>query len=249
MQCNFRLNERPALDEIRARLLATFGSQRDGARLDPLSLLVLAMVRSRTADKVASAAFERLRQRYPAWELLADTNPGEVEALIDPVTDHEIKARFLPRAVLKVVKWSSTPTLDFLEAWDEEPAMQWLQSLPGVGVTIAAAVLNFSVLRKRVLAVDAQLLRVGTRLGLVRATADFAEAHDAIMRRLPDRWDADDLYEFHWLLAHLAQSRCMQDATMCEHCPLRDLCPTGAQTAAPPSAISATAGRELVAAR
>jgi endonuclease III len=233
MQYNFRLNEQPQLDQIRARLLAVFGWQRDGARLDPVSQLILAMVSSRTLDDVGYAAFERLHERYPDWEMLVGADPTEIEDVIEPVTHHDVKARYLPLVMLKIVKRSSGPSLDFLEGWDEEPAMQWLQSLPGVGAKIAATVLNFSTLRRRVLAVDTHLLRLGARLGLLRPGADFEEGHEAFMRRVPDDWDADDLYEAHWLLKYLAQSVCTHDMAICARCPLQDICPTGAPGATP----------------
>ena len=239
MQYNFHLNEQPPMDEIRARLLACFGRQRDGVRLDPVSQLVLAMVSSRTLDDVGYAAFERLQQRYPDWELLVGADPAEIERIIEPVTRADVKARYLPLAMLKVVKRSSGPTLDFLEDWDEEPAMQWLQSLPGVGAKIAATVLNFSTLRRRVLAVDSHLLRLGARLGLLRPGADFEEGHDALMRRIPDTWDADDLYEIHWLLKYVAQGVCTHHVATCERCPLQDICPTGAAGAASACTIPA----------
>jgi len=41
----------------------------------------------------------------------------------------------------------------------------------------------------------------------------------------PDQWDADDLYEFHWLLKYLGQIFCRHGIPACAHCPLGDLCP------------------------
>jgi endonuclease-3 len=110
--------------------------------------------------------------------------------------------------------------------------MQWLVGLYGVGAKIAATVLNFSTLRKAVLVVDTHLLRVGQRLGLLRPRADYAEGHDGYARLLPADWDADTLYELHWLIKWLGQEICHPTAPGCGHCPLRELCPAANRKAA-----------------
>jgi endonuclease-3 len=108
---------------------------------------------------------------------------------------------------------------------DEEMAMQWLVTLPGVGPKIAAAVLNFSTLRKRQLVVDTHLLRVGRRLGVLSAASDYQTGHDDFMRLIPTFWDGDDLSQFHRLMNSLGQGICMAIAPACGRCPLQDLCP------------------------
>src|SRR5882724_8189449 len=151
MQWSFELDDRLVLWQIRARLLAWLGPQRDTLRLDPVSHLVAAIISKRTRDEVSSAAFARLQRRYSSWEMLCSASPGEVEALIVPVNLAERKARELPLALRKIAARSGSLDLDFLADWDEEMAMQWLRGLPGVGSKVAATVLNFSTLRKRVL--------------------------------------------------------------------------------------------------
>jgi endonuclease-3 len=104
--------------------------------------------------------------------------------------------------------------------------LKWVRKLPGVGPKVAATILNFSTLRKRVLAVDTHLLRIGKRLGLLPRRADFEIGYKSFMRRVPDTWDADDLYEFHWQMKYHGQTICPHAAPACPRCPLRDLCPS-----------------------
>ena len=211
--------------QLRSTLMSSFGPQRDAGRLDPVSQLVYGIISGRTTDEVSSLAFDRLRHRYAVWDRLRYASPAEIEAIIHPVTFTDAKAAHLPQALRMIVARNGALNLDFLEDWDEEMAMQWLDTLPGVGPKVAATVLNFSTLRKRVLAVDTHLLRIGERLGLLPPDGSYNAGHAAFMRRIPDAWDADDLYEFHWQMKYLGQTICTHAAPACARCPLSKLCP------------------------
>ena len=103
--------------------------------------------------------------------------------------------------------------------------MEWLCALPGVHAKVAATVLNFSTMRRRVLAVDTHLLRIGGRLRLLPPDASYKQGYAGYMRLVPNEWDADDLYEFHWLMKGHGQRVCTHTAPDCARCVLRDVCP------------------------
>lgn len=224
MQLSLAVDPTPILPRIRTRLLARLGPQRDALRLDPVSQLVLAIISSRTRDEVSLRVFERLARRYRPWDTLSRADPRAIEAIIRPVTYAEVKAIHLPQALRLIVARSGGLGLAFLAEWPEEKAMCWLEDLPGVGVRNAATILNFSKLRKRTLSVGTHLLRVGQRLGLLPPQADYARGYEIFMRLVPDEWDADDLYEFHWLMKYHGQRTCTHAAPACSRCPLQDLC-------------------------
>jgi endonuclease-3 len=208
MQFSLAVDPTPVLPRIRTRLLAQLGPQRDALRLDPVSQLVLAIISSRTRDEISLQIFERLARRYRPWDALSCAEPHAIEAIIRPATYAEVKAVHLPQALRLIVARSGSLDLAFLEDWSEEKAMRWLEDLPGVGIRNAATVLNFSNLRKRTLSVGTHLLRVGQRLGLLPPRADYRHAYEVFMRLVPDAWDADDLYEFHWLMKYHGQRTC-----------------------------------------
>jgi endonuclease III len=228
MQLAFNLGEGSILPEIRSRLISMFGAQGDALRLDPLSQLVNAMISSRTSDAISLPAFERLARRYASWELLMRAAPEEIEAIIRPVRFADRKAVQLRLALRMIAARNGALDLWFLADWDDEAALQWLDGLPGVGAKIAATVLNFSLLRKRTLAVDTHLLRVGMRLGLLPQGADYATGYETFMRLVPDDWDADTLYEFHWLMKYHGRKTCTHAMPACAHCPLHEICPSQA---------------------
>ena len=214
----------PYLAKVRNRLLDRYGPQRDAPSADPLHVLILAMVSSRTTDDVAAAAYARLRIRFATWADMAEATPAEVEALIQPVTHAETKALFIPQALRSLRARSGHYNLDFLDGWPLDSALAWLDALPGVGAKIAATTLNFSRLRKRALPVDTHLIRVGERLGLTPAKSSFERAFESYMNILPNDWEGDDLYELHWLMKMLGQQVCTTHVTRCGSCPLADLC-------------------------
>lgn len=231
MQFSLSLDPTPILPSIRARLIACYGPQRDPLRLDPVSQLVLAIISTRTRDEVSLQAFERLAQRHRPWSALAHANPSAIEKIIRPVTYADVKAIHLPQALRLIEARTGGLDLAFLQAWPEENAMRWLEDLPGVGTRNAATTLNFSKLRKRTVSVGTHLLRVGGRLGLLPPRADYGRGYEIFMRLIPDAWDGDDIYEFHWLMKYHGQRVCTHAAPACGRCALRDLCPHSLQSA------------------
>ena len=226
-QGSFDFGDGKDLRGIRENLLNIYGPQRDEERFDPMSQLVYGIVASRTYDKVSMAAFWRLRACCPSWQELMDTSSDAIECAIQDVTYAERKAADLPRMLRMLQARHGALDLDFLVDIDDvEMAMQILAALHGVKTKIAATVLNFSSLRKRVLAVDTHLLRVGKRLGIVPPDANYRGAHDAYAAMLPEDWDADTLYELHWLLKRFGQDICHSALPNCAGCPLRELCPS-----------------------
>jgi hypothetical protein len=126
-------------------------------------------------------------------------------------------------------------SLDHLAELELDSARWWLQGLPGVGVKVAASVLNFSPLNMRALVVDTHVHRVAGPLGLIPASYDTAHAYRALMDMVPDSWTAEDLYELHWLMKGLGQLLCSHHAPRCGACALKATCPGSAWNAAPTS--------------
>ncbi len=213
---------------IRRRLLALYGPQRPIERPDPIDQLINAILSTKTRDEVSFPAFRRLLYRYKSWTAVIDAPIAEIARTIRAVTNHERKAEYIPGALHTIVAQTGSLDLMFLQDWPEDSAMAWLMTLPGAGPKVAATTLNWSLLRKRVLAVDTHLLRVGQRLGLVPAHADYNGGFDAFMRLVPADWDADDLFEFHWLMKLHSQRICANEHPACFRCPLRDHCPHNA---------------------
>jgi endonuclease-3 len=223
MQLSFDLDQR--LPRLRDELKAVFGPQRPTGRMDPVSQLIKSVVSSRTYDDVSWAAFGRLRDAFPDWDKLGDADPKAVEALIQPVTFPDQKARQLPVLIRVLRTRPHGLDLGFLAEHSVDQALAWLRELPGIGIKSAAAALNFSVLDRRALVIDTHVHRVTRRLGLSPRAGDTAHAYEALMAQVPGSWEAEDLFELHWLLKGLGQSVCTDSHPKCGMCPLKASCP------------------------
>lgn len=224
MQLSLALDPDPPLARVRALLLRAFGPQRAKGRHDPVSQLVKAMISIRTRDAISQAAFIRLMILFLSWEALARADPDIVAHVIRDVTRAPDRAADLVATFRLLQRQLRRMDFDALSEWPVEAALAYLQRLPGVGPKTAAAVVNFSTFRRRALVVDTHCLRLAVRLGLLPPKAGFERAYRSLMRLVPDDWDADDLYELHWLMKRLGQDYCTHDRPRCPACPVRDLC-------------------------
>jgi len=230
MQLSFSFEQRSkALQNIHERLQRRFGPQGHFLLLDPVSQLIKGLIGARTHGDVTKSAFEALLSRFGDWEAVHDADVIDIEKVIRKATFSETKARHLKATLVQITKINSDLTLDSLDDMPADKALAWLECLPGVGRKVAAAILNFSTLRKAVLVIDTHHLRILRRLSLVRSCADYREAYDAMMLIAPTHWSANDYDDHHQLMKTLGQTVCRHHATSCFRCPLQSLCPTAAQ--------------------
>ena len=193
--------------------------------LDPLSELISALLSHRTKNADSHRAFKQLTTRFPSWEVVRDAPTEEIERAIAPCTWAEQKAPRIQQ-VLRLIEhqdWS----LDFLEEMPVPEARAWLETLPGVGPKTSAAVLAFSRLRRRALAVDSHHHRVAQRLGLIGANVAVGSAHTILEALLPAHWTAQQVYDHHEVMMIHGQQCCYYRQPQCDRCPVLDLCSYG----------------------
>jgi endonuclease-3 len=223
MQLSLGLARSP-LESVRDALLCEFGPQRPVTRMDPISQLVKSSISGRTQDAVSWSAFLRLRAEFKAWEDLARAPVARVARIIDDVTFPGDKARHLTTALKMIEAKVGWLSLNHLKTMTVDEARWALQVLPGVGVKVAACVLNFSDLAMRSLVVDTHVHRVARRIGLVGA-GDTTHAYHTLMDLAPSSWTADDLFELHWLMKRgLGQMLCPHEGPTCGACPVKAMC-------------------------
>lgn len=218
---------------VRDQLRFFFGRPDRVSARAPIGQLVKSLISNRTLDEVSLAAYQRLVEAYPEWPALAAASTGDVEALIGGVTFPDVKARHLGDALRIIGACHPDFDLDFLGRLSVVEALAWLERLPGVGRKVSASTLNFSTLDMPAFVVDTHILRVLSRYGFVRNTADTRNAYDAVMAASP-RWSAAELAELHILMKRLGQTICRHDRARCPDCPIRRRCKEAAATARRP---------------
>ena len=214
---------------VHDRLCSEYGCPiRYFSNSDPLSELVSALLSHRTRNADSHRAFEQLTVRFPNWAAVRDAPIVEVEAAIAPCTWPEQKAPRIQQILCLIGErchgeWS----LDFLGNMAVPSARAWLESLPGVGPKTSAAVLSFSRLRCRALAVDSHHHRVAIRLGLIAANVAVGPSHALLEAQLPEDWTAQQVYDNHEVMMLHGQKCCYYRNPACDRCTVIDLCPFG----------------------
>ena len=203
---------------IRDRLRAAYGRPVLRAHGAPVDELVLTVLSQSTNDRNRDVAYRRLRERFPSWDAVRDAPEEEVEEAIRPGGISRVKSRRLQ----EILRALDGDDLCWLADAPLDDARAHLCDLPGVGRKTAACVLLFSFGRPDV-PVDTHVFRVGSRLGLFRPGASFAEAHDELSRLA----DPGDAYEIHMSMIRHGRRTCVARSPRCRECVLRRMCPYG----------------------
>ena len=186
----------------------------------PIDELILTVLSQNTNDRNRDVAYDRLRERFPSWGSVRDAPVAEIEDAIRPGGLAPTKAV----RIKQILEAIGDDDLSWLAEGPLSEARDYLTELPGVGRKTAACVLLFAFGRPDV-PVDTHVYRVGSRLGLWRERASFAEAHDEMLRLVSD--DGQEAYETHVLLIRHGRRICSARSPDCPICPLRRMCPEG----------------------
>ena len=224
MQLEFPFGSDPRFPPIRDRLLAHYGPQRDTWRLDVNIRFIEAKLSGCTRDELSARALARVLTSHNSLDDLASCNPADFAKLISDVEFAEQKAIDLLAAINAIIEERGHYDLHFLGNLPVEAAVARLTRFRGFGPKTAAATLNFSDLRMRAFVLDRHVLRILGSVGIRRSKRDFDNGFYKVMPLLPPEWDADDLYELHWLIKLHGQRICRPTRPACGACVLSDLC-------------------------
>ncbi|MEV4292865.1 endonuclease III [Nonomuraea bangladeshensis] len=224
--------------EVLRRLRAGREAFAPGPALPVVDQVVATVLSQATSDVNSGRAFARLKDRFPAWEQVADAPPEEIADAIRCGGIAERKARRIQEILAAIEDREGAITLDRLDGLDDEAAESYLTSLPGVGPKTAACVLMFSMGRAA-FPVDTHVHRVTTRLGWIPPGTSAAEAHRLLRPMVPP----EVRHELHIALIRHGRTVCQARRPRCEECVLREVCAYGSDPArrrsAPPDATAA----------
>jgi endonuclease III len=190
-------------------------------RRDPMHELISTILSHRTTGANEDKAYKQLWKKYGSWEAICDAPVEGIAEAIAPSNWPEVKAPRIKAVLSQIIAERGVANIDFLANLPLDKALDWLQSLPGVGPKTATLVLLFCF-RKPVLPVDTHVHRVSGRLGLIgpRITAD--QAHTILLDMLPKQ--ADLLWNFHHNMLKHGQQVCVWGTPRCEKCVLVQHC-------------------------
>jgi endonuclease III len=216
----------PSLQEIHDRLDEHFSVPmvHDLDRLGPVSQLVHTLLHIGASDERADIAFRRLTARFWSWPEVRDTPAWRLAALIEDHPDAARKAEQIVRAITTVsdlTDWKN-PSLDLLKEMDNAAALRWLSAIDGLTPSAAASILLLSTLRRIILPVDAPVLRVATRMGLISGREPSPQ--EALNALVPSDWKAADVERFYHQMRAVGRRFCAVRWPKCGACTLRGGC-------------------------
>jgi len=185
---------------------------------DAYHLLLAELLLIRTQADRAEDVYETLVERFPTPTDLAGASLDDIEKLIEPLGLAK-RASFLKEMAVELVDRFDSEVPD---------AYERLQSLPGVGKYVAAAVCCFAF-GDNVPLVDANTLRVvGRTFGIDQAERTYrnTELRTLIGRMATDKRPG----RYYYAMLDLAATVCYSGRTPeCDRCPLSKWCQRGRQ--------------------
>lgn len=171
--------------------------------------LVACILSIRTLDEVSLPTSLALLARANTPEAMSQLTPGQIDAIIRPVTFHEPKARQIHAIAVRTVK----------EFHGQLPCdSQVLQSFKGVGPKCAHLALGIAC-GHQAISVDIHVHRVTNRWGYVQArTPELTLA--ALEARLPRPY----WVELNRLLVPFGKHVCTGARPRCSTCPVLSMC-------------------------
>ncbi len=188
---------------------------------DPLDELIFIVLSQMTTGPSYERVFDRLKTAMPDWQTLTGTAVSALTSLIADAGLSTQRALRLKRIADRLLHDFGHVSLAELIDYDDATVLQYLTSLPGVGVKTAKCVMMYS-LDREVLPVDTHTARVAIRLGLVPAGTLATVDRDLSVVVPPAL-----RFDFHVNAVAHGRAVCRSVRPHCEDCVLSSLCPVG----------------------
>lgn len=174
-------------------------------------LLVSVRLAAQCTDARVNIVVEKLYEKFPDVDALADAPVEEIEAIVKPCGLGHSKARDIS-ACMKILrdKYQGKVPDDFDE----------LLSLPGVGRKSANLVMG-DVLGKPAIVTDTHCIRLVNRMGLVDGIKEPAKVEKELWKIIPPEEGSDFC---HRLVYHGREVCTARTHPYCEKCCISDIC-------------------------
>ena len=186
---------------------------------DPLGQLVETILSQNTTDKNSHRAYLSLRRKFPTWAAVEKAPSSAIATAIRQGGLANIKAPRI-KNVLKIIhQREGRISLAGLSSKRDEEAIQYLTSLPGVGIKTANCVLLFS-LGRPVMPVDTHVNRVTRRLGWIVPSMSIEKAGAYLQRFVAPK----QMLEVHVYLVWHGRRICKAGTPRCGKCVIQRDC-------------------------
>ncbi len=199
--------------------LKKYGSPDLGNLKNPLDELIYLYISQRTVERSYIAVFKKLKNRYSTFEKLRRAKEEDLIRIIEPSGLGRQKARTIITALNKIKNDFNETSLNRLKTFDDKKKLEYLLTLPRVGIKTAYCLLMFSF-GVQVLPIDANVRRVCQRLGLLPRGIDAEKEHSMLHSIIAP----DERHSFHVNCISHARQICIPLHPKCDKCIIRELC-------------------------
>ena len=185
--------------------------QRGKEYADPYAILIAEMMLRRTTATTVARVYPIFMSRFSSLQKLARARVTTIESIITPLGLQKERSKHLRDVANYLVKEndSKVPT-----------TMDELVHLPGIGLYVASAVLNFAF-DESVSLVDGNVLHLISRVFGVA----FNGPDDPNAWKFMDNFDLNISSKFfYWSIIDLVALICLRRMPRCKICPLSDIC-------------------------
>ena len=181
----------------------------------PYSVLLAEILLKRTTSKAVSRIYSELLSKYPDMKSLAAASPEDLRAFLSKVGLQEQRLRGIQDLARYAVREFGGEVPDSYEE---------LRKIPHVGRYTANAVLSFGF-GKPSPVVDSNVMRVFGRV----FSSDITNSNETLFWRIAGELvPVTDHEYFNWGLLDIGATICLYRKPLCQICPLKKTCDTGA---------------------
>lgn len=183
---------------------------------EPLDGLMLTILSQNTNDKNRDAAFKRLKERFPTWDLVAEAGVKRLEEAVRPAGLAPTKSRRILQILDLIHQDFGAYSIKKLpEERTRDEIKHYLTALPGVGAKTAACVLLFDM-KLPAFPVDTHVSRIARRIGCVPENTSAENISLLFEREVePERYLGG-----HVNMIEHGRAICSSRRPLCEQCPL-----------------------------
>jgi endonuclease III related protein len=211
------------LMDIYRRLYAHHGPQHWWPAESPFEVIVGAILTQSAAWSNVEKAIVKLKAADALNpEVIRHLNQDELAGLIHSCGYYNMKAKKL-KAFVEWLAGSFTGGLAEMLAQDSVSLRNELLKVHGVGEETADSILLYAA-QKPVFVIDTYTRRIVDRLGLEPEGERYTDYQQLFMSNLNP--DVKMFSEYHALLVALGKNFCCKSLSLCDGCPLREICPT-----------------------
>lgn len=178
--------------QVIAALEKAYGSPSHGNKDDPLDELIYIKLSQQTNRPKFESTYDLLQSRFPGWQGLESVSQQELEAILRPSGLHRRRTRDIQAITGRILEDVGRLDLKWLRSLPPSEAIDYLLSLPGVGIKTASCVAMYS-LGHDILPVDVHVQRISERLGLLPAGLSDQGRHERLNASIP----AGKRYSYH----------------------------------------------------